>query len=135
MPDTSGVSGACTCGSIKYHANADLRRIVNCHCNMCRKMNGSAFSSYAVIPRKLLVVSGDENLAAYQVTNSARKHFCRECGTPIFNTNEKYPGACMIYLGTLDGSGSHLPSLNIFSESMLGWVDSIGSMARVAQRA
>jgi hypothetical protein len=93
-------------------------------------MNGSAFSSYAVIPRKFLVVSGDENLAGYQVTVPARKHFCSKCGTPIFNTNEKYPGACMIYLGTLDGSGSHLPSLNIFSESMLGWVDTIGSMAR-----
>jgi hypothetical protein len=130
-----GLSGACSCGAVKYRSDADLRRVVNCHCNMCRKMNGGAFSSYAVIPRKLLVLSGSDNLAEYQVTAAARKYFCKKCGTPIFNTNEKYPGACMIYLGSLEGGANHEPSINVFSESMLGWVESIGSIARTDQRA
>ena len=133
--EKSGLTGACSCGSVKYRADADLRRIVNCHCNMCRQMNGSAFSSYAVIPRKFLVLSGDDNVAEYQVTEAARKHFCRKCGTPLFNTNEKYPGACMVYLGTLAGNERHLPSLNVFCESMLGWVENIGSIAKIEQGA
>jgi hypothetical protein len=131
--EKSGLTGACSCGSVKYRADADLRRIVNCHCNMCRQMNGSAFSSYAVIPRKFLVLSGDDNVAEYQVTEAARKHFCRKCGTPLFNTNEKYPGACMIYLGSLEGSANHWPSLNVFCESMLGWVEDIASVTKIGR--
>ena len=130
MTDQAGLAGGCSCGSIRYHANADLRRVVNCHCNMCRKMNGSAFSSYAVVPRKLLMLSGEDNLAAYQVTAAARRHFCKKCGTPLFNTNEKFPGACMIYVGTLDDGASHRPTINVYSESMLGWVLDAGTMTR-----
>jgi hypothetical protein len=135
MAGKSDLTGAGTCGLIKYHAEADLRRIVNCHCNMCEKMNGSAFSSYAVIPRKLPVISGEDSLGQFQVTESARKHFCRTCGTPLFNTNVKYPGACMIFLGTPEGRASHLPSLNVFSESMLRRVKNMGSITCVELRA
>jgi hypothetical protein len=129
------LSGACSCGSVKFQAAADLRRLVNCHCNMCRKMNGSAFSSYAVIPHKGLALSGEENVAEYQVTEGAKKHFCKKCGTPLFNTNVKYPGVCMLYLGSLEGSAIHAPSVNVFCESMLGWVEHIGSMTRIEQGA
>lgn len=129
---TTSLSGACSCGSVKYHVAADLRRLVNCHCNMCRKMNGSAFSSYAVIPHKALALSGEENMVQYHVTESARKHFCKKCGTPLFNVNVKYPAVCMLYLGSL-GSADHAPSVNVFCESMLGWVENIGSMTRIEQ--
>lgn len=131
--DQPALSGACKCGSVTFRADADLRRIINCHCNMCRQMNGSAFSTYAVIPRKLLVISGDENLGDYKVTVAARRYFCKKCGTPLFNTNEIFPGACMIYLGTIERSAGHLPSVNIFSESMLGWVETIGALAKFQQ--
>jgi hypothetical protein len=135
VTEKPSLNGACSCASVKYHADADFRRVVNCHCKLCRKMNGSAFSSYAVIPRKFLMLSGDENLAEYQVTEAARKHFCRNCGTPLFNSNEKYPGACMIYLGSLEESANHSPSLSVFCESMLGWVEDIGSITRIEKGA
>jgi hypothetical protein len=133
MSEPSGLSGACSCGSVGFRANADLRRVLNCHCNMCRKMNGSAFSSYAIIPRKLLVLSGEEHVAEYQVTEAARKYFCRRCGTPLFNTNTRYPGACMIYWGALEGGASPTPSMNIYCESMLPWAAQIGSLRRLEQ--
>ena len=135
MIDNPGLPGACSCGLVTYRADADLRRIVNCHCNMCRKMNGSAFSSYAVIPRKLLVLFGEDHVSEYQVTERAKKHFCRQCGTPLFNSNERFPGACMVYLGSLEDGARHLPSLNVYCESMLGWAENIGSMTRLEQGA
>ena len=129
------LSGSCSCGTVKFEAAADLRRLVNCHCNMCRKMNGSAFSSYAVIPHKVLALSGEENVAEYQVTKGATKHFCKKCGTPLFNTNVKYPGVRMLYLGSLEGSAIDAPSVNVFCESMLGWVEDIGSIEKIEQGA
>lgn len=85
-------------------------------------MNGSAFSSYAVIPYKVLELLGEENLAAYSITGRASKHYCSTCGTPIFNLNSKYAGACMLYLGSIEQSEVYTPSLNVYCETMLHWL-------------
>ncbi len=41
--------GSCNCGNVQFKVDGDVKRIVNCHCNLCRKMNGSAFSTYVVV--------------------------------------------------------------------------------------
>jgi hypothetical protein len=96
-------------------------------------MNGSAFSSYAVIPFKALELSGERDLSAYAVTENAAKHYCSRCGTPMFNLNSKYAGACMLYLGAIEGSQRYSPSLNVYCESMLSWLDSVTSMEAFEQ--
>jgi hypothetical protein len=94
-------------------------------------MNGSAFSSYVAIPHKALMLTGEENIAAYAVTEGARKHYCTKCGTPLFNLSSRYAGACMLYLGSVERSETHTPSLNLYCESMLAWVEEMGSMEKL----
>jgi hypothetical protein len=98
-------------------------------------MNGSAFSSYVVIPHRTLSVLGRENMATYDVAAGARKHYCSKCGTPLFNLSDRYAGACMLYLGSLEPEPVGAPSLNVYCESMLGWVERIGSMERLEKGA
>lgn len=126
--ENTGVSGSCLCGVVKYRVNAEVGRVVNCHCGMCRRMNGSAFSSYAVIPRQALEILEDDALGAFAVTERATRHFCTQCGTPIFNLNSKYDGACMVYLGTIENGEVYSPSLNVYCESMLPWLDGVTSI-------
>ncbi len=91
-------------------------------------MNGSAFSSYAVIPLKNFELVGEANLGVYAVTERATKHYCSKCGTPLFNLNTKYPEACMLYLGAIEGSEKYAPSVNVYCESMLSWLESVTSL-------
>jgi hypothetical protein len=91
-------------------------------------MNGSAFSSYAVIPYSALEIVGKSDLGAYAVTQRATKHYCNRCGTPLFNLNSKYAGACMLYLGAIEGSEDYPPALNVYCESMLSWLESVTSL-------
>ena len=126
-------SGACGCGLIEYILNSEIKNIVNCHCNMCRHHNGASFSTYVVLPIKALEVrNGKELISEYKV-GTGNKRFCSNCGTPLFNTNEKYPGACMIYLGTLNTVTDLLPKVNVWCESKLGWVDAISDIQSVSQ--
>jgi len=124
----TNVNGSCICGAVTYRAASDIRRVVNCHCGLCRRMNGSAFSSYAVIPFKTLELTGETNLGAYAVTERATKHYCNRCGTPLFNLNTKHAGACMLYLGAIDGGAEYAPSLNVYCDSMLSWLESVTSL-------
>ena len=84
-----------------------------------------------MIPRKALTLSGEENLARYDATKNACKHYCKKCGTPLFNFNSRYPGACMLYLGSIEQCDTHIPSVNIYCENMLGWVEQIASIEKL----
>jgi len=121
--------GACKCGSIQFTTSNSLQ-LVNCHCTLCRSINGTAFTSYVVTQlAELKLQSGEERLSAYSATNNAIKHFCSICGTPIYNSNAtKYPGLAMVYLGTLTDHVEMQPGLNIYCSSKLGWVDAVSSI-------
>ena len=118
-------SGSCGCGSIEFTLNSEIKNIVNCHCQMCRDHNGSSFSTYAALPyRDLEITKGNELIGEYKL-GSGIKRFCKNCGTPLLNTNEKYPGACMIYLGTLNSISDLIPRINIWCDNKLSWIDEI----------
>jgi hypothetical protein len=45
----ASIEGQCNCGAVRYTTNGEVQIIVNCHCNMCRSINGAAFSTYVVV--------------------------------------------------------------------------------------
>lgn len=115
-----GFQGGCACGAVHYTVAMPIKRMTNCHCYMCREMNGSAFSSYAIVREEKFSVQGEP--AVFQVTENVQKHFCASCGTPLFNSNKLYPAARMVYLGSLQDHSLLQPTLNLYCESMLEWV-------------
>lgn len=115
--------GNCSCGRIRFEVTAARANVVNCHCSQCRKLNGSPFSTYFVISEKNFNVSeGAEYLSSYAPSDNAVKHFCKVCGTPIFNQNLRYPRLRMVHLGTLNPPEEIKPDVNIFCQSKLSWV-------------
>jgi hypothetical protein len=121
------MEGSCACKTITFRAGEPLQ-FVNCHCNLCRKINGSAFSSYVVAKADAVDFSGSEELQCYTATDCSTKHFCSKCGTPIYNSNPiTYPGLVMLYLGTLANAQELKPGINIFCSSKLDWVDGLAS--------
>ncbi|WP_442499709.1 GFA family protein [Methylobacter sp. sgz302048] len=127
------LNGSCLCGKVKFKLNSEIRNVVNCHCNFCRSHSGAAFSTYVALPHSALeITSGHDSLHSFQI-RGVKKHFCRECGTPIFNLNDKYPGACMVYFGTFERSRDIFPQVNVWCESRLGWIDSLPSLTSVGR--
>ena len=130
----SEFKGSCHCGNVSYAVLGNIVSVVNCHCRLCRSLGGAAFASYVVVRQAELSLQGKESLASYAATDKATKHFCKICGTPIFNTNPvSYPSLVMLYLGTLASSPSITPKINIFCESKLSWVDGIASITGFPQ--
>jgi len=133
------MNGSCKCGNVSYVTGNPLQ-VVNCHCGLCRSMNGSAFSSYVVTQlAEFKIERGEQMLRGYAATDHAVKHFCATCGTPVYNINPvRYPGLAMIYFGTLAAHDEVSPGLNIYCSSKINWVDaipSIRSFADAPQRA
>lgn len=119
------MNGSCACGKVTYRC-ADPVQVVNCHCTLCRSINGSAFSSYIVVMADAVALSGHNCLSTYTAADKATRHFCSACGTPVYNANPSgYPGMFMFYLGTVLEPAGFVPRINIFCRSKLELVDTL----------
>ncbi|MFK5927324.1 MAG: GFA family protein [Desulfuromusa sp.] len=122
----TNLTGSCTCGAVQYEITKRSRLIVNCHCTICRKANGSAFSTYAsVLESSFSIIKGADSIQNYALGEKGEKNFCGICGSPIFNKNNKYPGFHMVHYGSLNIPNNIEPSVNVFFGNKLPWVCSI----------
>ena len=129
-----GIAGSCICGSVQYRVSGEPKAVVNCHCNFCRSHSGAVFSCYLVVLEEALEVMADADfISSHEIRDGARKHFCRQCGTPLYNRNAKYPGLNMIYLGTAQSAAGYVPTANIYCESQLAWIPQVGEFRNFPQ--
>ena len=51
---TSGFSGGCLCGAVRYESSAEPMFAGHCQCTDCRKTSGTGHSSHLAVPRAAL---------------------------------------------------------------------------------
>jgi hypothetical protein len=116
--------GACLCGSIRFEIAAPLTFAEHCHCSMCRKAHGAAFSTNTVVPTAALSVTrGAELLSEYESSPSRRKCFCSKCGSQLFIRRTNRPEMTVVTLGSIDGAPSIRPERHVFVASKASWYD------------
>lgn len=126
------LNGSCNCNAVNYQVTGDVKRVVNCHCGLCRKMNGSAFSTYvAVLTSEFHLLRGE--LAKHRVSDNATKYFCKTCGTPVYNQNPYFKGLTILHYGSLDNGQGLTPDLNIFCDSEVAWLAEVKSGVNLPQ--
>ncbi|QND47367.1 GFA family protein [Rhizobium lusitanum] len=76
-------TGACLCGSVRFKTRGALREVVGCHCSQCRKQTGLYFAATDVSLDNLSI-EGEEAITWYRASSSARRGFCRTCGSALF---------------------------------------------------
>lgn len=76
-------SGGCFCGAVRYEVMGPLRDVVNCHCSQCAKFNGN-FGAHSKALKSKIIITKDEDLSWYKISDTARRGFCRECGSGLF---------------------------------------------------
>ena len=123
------LTGSCACGAIAYRISKRPLVVLNCHCTLCRKINGSAFSTYAsVLESSFTITRGEDQLERFAISASGAKHFCSRCGTPLFNLNQRYPGLCIIHYGSLDKPEAMHPTTNIYYGNKCPWVSTLDQL-------
>ena len=75
--------GSCLCQSVVYEIEGPLRQVVGCHCIQCRKTSGHYVAATQGHWSKL-TFTNEEGLAWYQSSETAKRGFCRTCGSSLF---------------------------------------------------
>lgn len=76
-------SGSCLCGSVRFRTKGPLRGVVYCHCTQCRRQTGHFVAATASRDADISI-EGADMLAWYGASQSARRGFCRNCGSVLF---------------------------------------------------
>ncbi|MGD0845989.1 GFA family protein [Bradyrhizobium sp.] len=120
--EDSALFGSCLCGSVRYEITAPLENAEYCHCSMCRKAHGAAFSANSTVPtNKLTISSGADFISEYESSPKRRKCFCSNCGSQLFIRRLDKPESTVVTLGTLDGDPHARPERHVFVASKAPW--------------
>ncbi len=116
--------GSCLCGSVRYESSVPLEAIDHCHCSMCRRSHGSAFSTYGRVPKsKYQVTSGQAHLKTYVSSDAVRRSFCDQCGSSLLFQHAALPDFNFVPVGTLDDDPGARPEAHIFVGSKASWYE------------
>jgi hypothetical protein len=97
-------TGRCLCGAVRYEVRGELRDVLICHCEECRRWNGHVAACTAARSEDLVLLE-QRGLRWIDSPNSdaaARRGFCGECGSSLFWDAPDRP-TVSIAAGTLDG--------------------------------
>src|SRR3954467_15104921 len=123
------LTGGCLCGAVRYTANVAPEWVGLCHCIDCQKHTGSAFAIMLRLPRAALRIDG--TIKTFSSLGESGKpilrHFCPECGSSIGDEPTARPGMVNLNAGTLDDPASVTPTLEIYCDSALPWVQVAGT--------
>lgn len=115
-------TGSCLCGGIHYQIHGEIGEIVECHCQRCRKANGTAFATNALIQRAdFKIVKGENLLKKFDSTPTTQRCFCSECGSPIISIKPELPDHYRLRIGTLDTAIESKPTMHIFAAYKAEW--------------
>ncbi|MGB5869931.1 MAG: GFA family protein [Albidovulum sp.] len=109
------MQGSCLCGAVHYQVLGRMRSVVACHCTQCRKTSGHYVAATQVRKEDLQIEGGD-NLSWYQSSATARRAFCKTCGSQLFWT-ELSSDDVSIMAGTLDGATGLTMDRQIFGDA------------------
>ncbi len=122
--ESSTLLGGCLCGAVRYTVSGPLGAAEYCHCNMCRKAHGSAFSvNVLVSATDFNLQSGQDFIGEYASSPNRRKCFCKRCGSQLFIRRTNKPEHLVIALGSFDKAPRTRPVRHVFVASKAPWHD------------
>jgi hypothetical protein len=114
--------GGCLCGAIRYEIVGPLAPLQICHCEDCRKAQGSAFAAnMPVSAERFRLTAGETRLRAYESSPGKERVFCSACGSPLFSRAAGRPGVVRIRAGTLDPGAPATIAFHFFTASKADW--------------
>ena len=120
------LTGGCLCEQVRYEYAGLIGPSSYCHCSDCRRVTGSAFNVGVRITRAQFTLTAGQlkTFAKYADSgNELTRHFCPDCGSPIYTSAPRHLGFIYLKAGTVDDPTLIEPSAESWVTSKVTWAD------------
>ena len=115
-------TGGCLCGAVRYEISEAPKRNGYCHCRMCRRATGApVFAGVSLRKSAFRLTRGESR--RYRSSARAFRHFCGECGSPLFFEPLDSPAFWEVLVGSLDDPSWVEMERHVFTASRIPWFD------------
>ncbi|KGJ88700.1 GFA family protein [Thalassotalea sp. ND16A] len=117
--------GSCLCGKITFAVTEFEPLVGHCHCTMCRKFHGAAFSTFADVKlANFKWLSGAALLKSYQASNNTIRQFCQHCGSSLTfcSSYNSQDNTIEIALAAFDDDINISPDAHIYTDTKVNWL-------------
>ena len=123
MSEKYFATGQCLCGAVKYRIASAPFRMGQCHCDDCRRSTGTGHASNAFFKKSDVNTEGDtSSYGAVTDTGSIiTRHFCPNCGSRLWGTNNAVDDVIAIAVGSLDDSSWFKADAIVYSKRKPEW--------------
>jgi hypothetical protein len=116
--------GGCLCGDVRYEVRSEPLTIVICHCRICQRRTGSAFSMSMPVARDGFVLAKGATVTRERPGGSgglSTQHFCDDC--LVRTHTEPHANRSVVYVrpGTLDDPRWLHPAAQIWTDFGQRW--------------
>ncbi len=123
-------TGGCLCGAVHYEITGPPLVTYTCHCTVCQRLTGSAFSSAVVVAAGACRFAGSGETRSFErPADSGRtviRWACAACGAWVCNGAK--PGTAppsgfvAVRAGTLDDTSWLRPTAHFWTRSAQSWI-------------
>jgi hypothetical protein len=130
------ITGGCLCGAVRYAYDGELGPAGYCHCADCRRVSGSAYGVSLSVDASGFRVTRGEPRSFTKTGDSGRpvaRHFCGNCGSPLFTSPPLHPDRVFIKAGSLDDPNIVSPEREAWTDSRVAWAAIAPGLKRYAK--
>ena len=112
-------AGGCLCGDIRFRANKDPEWVGHCHCSICRRQTGTAFTTGVIFAEETFEWTQGKPVY-FNDSLGIPRSFCTSCGSSM--TWEPSGRGVCVFAGSLDRVEDLRPTSHVYTSTMLPWV-------------
>lgn len=114
--------GSCLCRAVRYELTGPVHDVHHCHCSICRKSHGAAFSTFARLTEAdFRIVAGADHVTSYRSSAPIERTFCTTCGARLTVRFDGMPDTVWVSLATFDDDAGVAPGVHMFVASKAPW--------------
>jgi hypothetical protein len=122
------LTGGCHCGAIRYEVEGEPVHSALCHCTDCHRHAGAPMVGWTLFGNDHFRVTRGQ-AKVYASSELGRRHFCPDCGTGLFYTNDiVFPGQTDVQSATLDDPAALPPTAQIQTADRIAWMKSVDGL-------
>lgn len=113
--------GHCLCKQTAWEFEGAVAWGCYCHCDDCRRNCAAPVVAWIGVPVSQFAWQGNKPQTVKSSTG-VRRHFCRNCGSPMGFEAEHYSGGMHLYAASLENPADFKPEFHVNYQSKLPWL-------------